>query len=452
MKLCLACFRKCEDSVTSCPHCGYGTDSFVHSSQALPIGTLLCGRIATGKAEIKDKNTIAYFAFDKQTQKPFKLEEYYPQDLVSGRRNNKLIFKNEECAETATGETVNSDSDSFAENNTYYRIIRPAQAVDAPAQSKKTAREKSNKIFKNIAYISAIICLILSISYLTNYYIIEPWKHRQNTSELHNLLQNTVTTANGIDPLDEIRKRYPGVDFPDGMNPNYAELYSINNEFAGQLTISGLDADFALMQTDNNDKYLTVDFYGKATKYGQPYFDYRNDIKNLGRNTIIHGHNMRSDDEMFGFLEEYRDIETFKKAPTIEVNTLYGNHTFKIYAVIIVNSNVEQDNGRRFYYNFANATDSEFAAYIEELDKRKLYSTGVDITPQDKILTLSTCCYDFYDARLAVIGRLVREGESTQVDTSLASTNKSPKFPQAYYDAQNKTNPYKNDEHLFTVS
>ena len=73
MKLCLACFRKCEDSAISCPHCGYGTDSFAHSSQALPIGTILCGRIATGKAEIKDKNTIAYFAFDKQTQKPFRL-------------------------------------------------------------------------------------------------------------------------------------------------------------------------------------------------------------------------------------------------------------------------------------------------------------------------------------------------------------------------------------------
>ena len=236
------------------------------------------------------------------------------------------------------------------------------------------------------------------------------------------------------------------------MNPNYAELYSINNEFAGQLTIRGIDTDYVIMQTDNNDKYLTTDFYGNASKYGQPYFDYRNNLYFLDRNTIIHGHNMRSDDEMFGVLEEYRDPETFKKAPTIELNTLYGNYTFKIYAVIIVNSNTEQDNGKRFYYNFANATDAEFADYIKELDKRKLYSTGVDITPQDKLLTLSTCCYDFYDARLAVIGRLVREGESTEVDTSLVTTNKSPKYPQAYYDAQKTTNPYKNDEHLFCVS
>lgn len=451
MKLCLACFRKCEDSVQSCPHCGYGSDSFAHSSKALPIGTVLCGRIITGKAEITDKNTITYFALDKQTQKPFKLEEYYPDNLVSGRKGQALVFKNEECAEKAKAELESTEG--FAENNTCYRLVKTPAPVTAPEEKeeKKTAKAKANRVFRNVAYISAIICLILSVSYLANYYIIEPWKHRKNTSELQGMLNNTVATVQGIDPLEQIKKKYPNVAFPDGMNPNYAELYATNGEFAGQLTIDGLDMNYAVMQTGNNDKYLSVDFYGKASKYGQPYFDYRNDLRFLDRNTIIHGHNMRSDDEMFGVLEEYRSAEAFKKSPLIEVSTLYGNYTFKIYAVIIVNSNTEQDNGRRFYYNFTNATDAEFAEYIEELDKRKLYSTGVDITPQDKILTLSTCCYDFYDARLAVIGRLVREGENTEVDTSLVTANKSPKFPQAYYDAQNKTNPYKNDEHLFTV-
>ena len=57
----------------------------------------------------------------------------------------------------------------------------------------------------------------------------------------------------------------------------------------------------------------------------------------------------------------------------------------------------------------------------------------------------------FYDARLAVIGRLVREGESTEIDPSLVKVNGNPKFPQAYYDAHKAENPYKNDEHLFSI-
>lgn len=87
--------------------------------------------------------------------------------------------------------------------------------------------------------------------------------------------------------------------------------------------------------------------------------------------------------------------------------------------------------------------------YIAEVDKRKLYTTGVDILPTDKIVTLSTCCYDFKDARLVVVGRLLRSGEAAAVNTNLVSINENPKFPQAYYDKKGMDNPYKNDVSLF---
>ena len=136
MKLCLACFRKCEDSAISCPHCGYGSDSFVHSAKALPIGTVLCGRIMTGKAEITDKNTIIYFALDKQTQKTLRLEEYYPQELVSGRKGNALTYKNSDCAEKAKAKPESTDC--FAENNTYYRLVKiPAPVTKPPKKEEK---------------------------------------------------------------------------------------------------------------------------------------------------------------------------------------------------------------------------------------------------------------------------------------------------------------------------
>ncbi|MBQ4626295.1 MAG: hypothetical protein IJB45_03480, partial [Clostridia bacterium] len=102
-----------------------------------------------------------------------------------------------------------------------------------------------------------------------------------------------------------------------------------------------------------------------------------------------------------------------------------------------------------FKYIFTDATTDKFAKYIEEIDKRKLYTTGVELSPHDKILTLSTCCYDFEDARLVVVGRLLREGESEAVDTSRVTVNGNPKFPQAYYDAKRLENPYKNDPIAF---
>ena len=63
--------------------------------------------------------------------------------------------------------------------------------------------------------------------------------------------------------------------------------------------------------------------------------------------------------------------------------------------------------------------------------------------PTDRLLTLSTCYSEFEDARLVVIARLVRPGESTEVDTSKAVENPNPRYPQAYYDENKLTNPYK---------
>ena len=80
---------------------------------------------------------------------------------------------------------------------------------------------------------------------------------------------------------------------------------------------------------------------------------------------------------------------------------------------------------------------------MKEIDRRKLYTTGVDIKPTDKILTLSTCLYEFDNARFVVIARMVRDGESESVDTSLAKENPNPQYPQIWYDKKGVKNPFK---------
>ena len=127
----------------------------------------------------------------------------------------------------------------------------------------------------------------------------------------------------------------------------------------------------------------------------------------------------------------------------IEFDTLYRSYKFKIYAVLITNSKEADDNGYIFNYTVTDfGSNDKFMEYIAAVDERKLYTTGVDIQPTDKILTLQTCTYEFSDARLVVIGRMLRENESTVIDTSLATVNENPRYPQAYYDKKGMQNPY----------
>ncbi|MBQ2846970.1 MAG: sortase [Clostridia bacterium] len=306
----------------------------------------------------------------------------------------------------------------------------------------------NNDIKRKIVLITAIIVLIAGAAVLINYYIIEPFKEDKQSESLAELVSQ-VTTTPMVDPWIEIKNKYPDVEFPDGMNPAFSDLYAINSDFAGWISIPEMNINYSVVQAEDNDKYLRRDIYGKYTNYGVPFFDYRCGLRQLSRNTVLYGHNMRHDDKIFGTLERYREIEGFKKAPLIGMSTLYGDYTFKIYAVFISNSKESDDNGKIFNYIFVNAGNERFKNYITEIDKRKLYSTGVDINENDKIITLSTCCYDFEDARLVVVGRLLRDGENPEVDMSLAKENPVPKFPQAYYDAKRMENPYENDIILF---
>lgn len=254
--------------------------------------------------------------------------------------------------------------------------------------------------------------------------------------------------------LSELSVKYPpGTNFPEGIQEKYKAAFAGNKNFAGWLRVPNTCIDTGIYKTNNNSYYLKRDIYGSYTKFGTPFLDYKNDIKNLNRNTVIYGHNFEDnfeDDLIFGPIEQYRDVEFYKTAPVIEFNTIYEDYKWKVFACFLTNGDSKGDNDYLFYYVAPSMNDSNFMEFIDEVEQRSYIHTGVDIKETDKILTLSTCTY-FFDrggairnARCVVMARLVREGESEEVDTSLAKANENIRFPQLYYNVFGGTNPYRN--------
>ena len=241
---------------------------------------------------------------------------------------------------------------------------------------------------------------------LVNTYFIEPMRFKSGNDDLVAQMQENINANGDSTEIAEEVKQQAAVDFPEGMLAKYAQLYAANDDLRGWISIPGFDINLPIAQGTDNSFYLKKDIYGKYTTYGVPFFDYRmTDFKNLHKNTVVYGHNMRHDDLIFGMLENYRFIEAgFQKAPVIECNTIYGDFTWFVYAAFISNSDASQDNGYLFPYNFIDVSDGKFADYIAEIDKRKFYTTGVDIQPTDKILTLSTCYGKNNEDRLIIIG------------------------------------------------
>ena len=139
------------------------------------------------------------------------------------------------------------------------------------------------------------------------------------------------------------------------------------------------------------------------------------------------------DSTMFSDVEKYKDIEFWKENPVIEFNTIYHDYKWKVIAVFLTHADEKDDNGYVFNYIYPFMSGENYAAYFDEIASRSLYSTGIDVNTDDKILTLSTCTRDMdistrrgeTNARCVLVARLIRDGESEEVDTSLATVNEN---------------------------
>lgn len=306
-----------------------------------------------------------------------------------------------------------------------------------------STKEKVRKIVMDISVVVIVACLIG---------FGELYRQRRVELNLEEDLKNQI-----IDDIDkesgeyfekwkEVLAKYPNVKFPEGMNLKYSYLYALNQDLVGWIRIKNTSLDVQVVKTVNNDFYHRRNFYKKNSRYGTPYMDYRCDPRYLSDNTVIYGHHM-SDGLMFSNLDRYKTLDGYKEAPVIQFDTLYETHYFKVFAAFITNIEESHDNGQRFNYSVSKFdSDESFTGFIEEAKKRSLINTTVNVQPDDKIITLATCTYDFSNARLVVMGRLLRPNESLYVDVDRAQVNPTPKYPQAWYDAKGLDNPYKDDK------
>ena len=180
-----------------------------------------------------------------------------------------------------------------------------------------------------------------------------------------------------------------------------ANLRKINADTVGWLTIKDTVIDYPVVQATDNEYYLHHDFNKKESKAGSIYMDFRNTADPLMEHTILYGHSMR-DGSMFRSLLSYKDQGYLEKHPTIIFNSLDGNHTWEIFSVYVTST--------EFYYiDTEFSSDEDYQSFLDKITKKSYFNRDIDpVTYKDKILTLSTCSYEFDDARMVVHARLLK--------------------------------------------
>ncbi len=333
----------------------------------------------------------------------------------------------------AAGSKAEAEKTAAQENAAESRISKAELKTQDTAMPQKSAR-------KNVF---TLLCAVLIVAIVSS-----------SALAVFNVVTNISSHSTSADSgksenvYTKMVAKYNDVVYPAGIQQKLTRLYAQNKETVGWLYIPGTSINTPIVQHKDNDFYLTNNFYGSYTKYGCVYADYQCKRNTLSKNTVIYGHDM-SCGTAFYDLNRYDDIEWYKKNPVIQYCTLSGNYTFLIYTAFLTTVDSKDDGGYMFNFIEPNMTDSSFAGFIEQVNQRALYTTGVDLKPSDRIINLSTCNYTYtnyigkkVDTRLVVIGRLLRSGESADVNTSKAKENSNYRRPQVWYDYKGILNPY----------
>lgn len=215
------------------------------------------------------------------------------------------------------------------------------------------------------------------------------------------------------------------------------EKEELNEDTIGWLQVPYTTiSDVVVQSKENNQVYLRMNFDKDYEFSGVYYADYRSEMGDGSReqlpvNLTIYGHALTDDKEhkkynvKFGPLHDYRDPEYASEHPYIYFSTDKEDFVYEIISVFLANSD-NPDNP----YNKGDAEKGTFHEVVRnEIIPRSLYDYGVEISDDDKFLTLSTCIYVLEDGtptyypdtyyRYAIMARLCDPDEPVKEDLKL---------------------------------
>lgn len=203
-----------------------------------------------------------------------------------------------------------------------------------------------------------------------------------------NDIENDIIEDNVIEDNIVNTTYYPN-DYWDYLNVpfidvNFNELLKKNPDTVGWIKVDGTKVNYPIVQSDDNDYYLSHAFNRSNNEGGWIFADYRVNFKEFGKNTIIYGHNMNNK-TMFGSIPSMLNKSYLNNSDDkyIKISTPTSNSVWKVFSIYTIEPEV--------YYLRTNFKTEAYDTFLNTLKGRSIYDFGIEVTTDDKILTLSTC-------------------------------------------------------------
>lgn len=257
-----------------------------------------------------------------------------------------------------------------------------------------------------------------------------------------------VDPANPDDPTQPTKEEQLK-ELQKTMLENTLAMQQKNKDTIGWIYIDGTTVNDVVVKVnydDDNKYYLRRNANGENDNDGCYWADWRCKTGNrnsISKNTVVYGHNLgrsanglgtdyknHANGPKFAQLLKYQNEEFAKTHPYIYYSTIEEDMVWQVFAVFYTDI--------KFDYIDPNPADATYNSMLKKAQDLSFYKYDVEVSSNDKILTLSTCTYRMADDtklhypndyRYVVMAKLLPADAVLEDTVSLTVTKNAPVNP-----------------------
>ena len=217
------------------------------------------------------------------------------------------------------------------------------------------------------------LCLFLGIACFSGYQVLRILHEYRVGADAYFKLEQFASLPPASEETEETPAElaWPEVDF--------TALAAVNPDVTAWLYGPDTGISYPVVQGTDNDYYLDHLLDGTANSAGCLFVDTSCRLDFSGRNTVIYGHRMKN-------------------------GTPEGRYVVELFSGYVADTAESA-----WMLDFSD--EQAYLAWLEEVGEKSAFSSKVSPRAEDRVVTLSTCSYEFENARFVLHGVLRPEEE-----------------------------------------
>ena len=215
------------------------------------------------------------------------------------------------------------------------------------------------------------------------------------TSTSETTSEEGTTSSTTSETVPSVQENVLSPEICEELKEQAQELQEAYPDAIGWIYIPNTNINYPIMQGEDNDFYLTHGTDRRSLKCGCIELDFRCENRFQNNFNILYGHNMKNG-SMFANVCRFKEKSYYDSHPYSWVYTADSVYRLDFFSVAVTDWHDEIYNGFRSL--------DEWTPHLKEISR--IYEE-VGLTEQDRLVLLSTCSYEFDNARTVLTGRLV---------------------------------------------